>query len=77
MKNLKQFYDTLNKGIPFNNLSLESLDILEQSKAYKRYLKTNKNEKNTRRGVEELFYFPVKMGDFNIYVSHLFMGSFW
>jgi hypothetical protein len=38
MNKLKQFYETLNRDIHFNELSVESMDILEQSEAYKRWL---------------------------------------
>jgi len=42
MNKLKQFYETLNQDIPFNELSVERVDILEQSEAYKSYLRALK-----------------------------------
>lgn len=42
MKKLKQFYDTLNQDIPFNELSVERMDILEQSDDYGSYLRALK-----------------------------------
>jgi hypothetical protein len=39
---LKQFYETTEQRVPFNELSVESLDILEQSDAYKSYCKALK-----------------------------------